>query len=146
MCASRLCSHTHTHTVSLSCPDCPSARPSALHCSQAPIMAGLVPLSSALEVMWPALQGRHHRYTHISAEILPAPAVLHRNPGEMIIMTSAHSRGEIVQLSCPSFFCFFFFKTVYFTDSIFSGPELPTFFTQASAAHQWDFILFFFPV
>lgn len=29
---------------------------------------------SVLEVMWLALQGRHHRYTHRSAEILPAPA------------------------------------------------------------------------
>lgn len=67
---------------------------SALQCSQAPIMVGLVPFSSALEVMCLALQGRHHRYTHISAEILPVPAALHRNPGEMIIMTSAHSRGK----------------------------------------------------
>lgn len=49
---------------------------------------------SVLEVMWLALQGRHHHYTHISAEILPEPAALHRNPREMIIMTSTHSRGK----------------------------------------------------
>ncbi len=67
---------------------------SALQCSRAPITVGLVPFASVLEVMWLALQGRHHHYTHISAEILPAPAALHRNPGEMIIMTSAHSRGK----------------------------------------------------
>lgn len=66
----------------------------ALQCSQAPITVGHVPFSSVLEVMWLALQGRHHHYTHISAEILPAPAALHHNPTEMIIMTSAHSRGK----------------------------------------------------
>lgn len=49
--------------------------------SQAPITVGLVPSSSVLEVMWSALQGRHHRRTHISAEILPVPVSLHRNPG-----------------------------------------------------------------
>lgn len=73
-----------------------SASRSALKWSRAPITVGLAPLppSSVLEVMWSGLQGRHHHYTHISAKILPKPTALHRNPGQIIIMTSAHSRGK----------------------------------------------------
>lgn len=88
----RACARTHpghclcAHKIS----DRLSTSGSALQCSQAPITTGLVPFSSVLEVMWSALQGRHHHYTHISAEILPVPTALHRNPGEIIITTSAH--------------------------------------------------------
>lgn len=97
---------------------------SALQCSRAPIKTGLVPFASVLEVMWSALQGQHHRYTHISGDILPVPAALHCNPGEIIIMTSAHSRGKRqFNFLCPLFLFFL-------SDSIFCGLTLPSFSTS----------------
>lgn len=100
-------------------PECPAVFPGTNYSGTCPFF------SSVLEVMWPALQGRHHHYTHISsAEILlPVPTApppqSWRNDNYDI---RPLKRQEIVQLSCPLFQCFFFFLT----DSIFCGLALPT--------------------
>ena len=62
-----VCAHGQALTVHQLFPERPAVFPGTNYGGTCPFPP------SVLEVMWLALQGRHHRYTHRSAEILPAP-------------------------------------------------------------------------